>query len=138
MAMAENKAEFDDLDAVFAAARKTAPEPSAALLARIEADALRVAAERQPGTGAARGRATPPARHRRAGIWQGISAALGGRGAVAGLLSATLAGLWLGFSPPQGLATLTQSVTQSVLGSSTSLDGLDLIPSIDTVLTTQG
>jgi hypothetical protein len=132
MAMAENSDEFDGLDAVFAAARAKAPEPSAALLARVEADALRVMAERQAAV------AVVPRRPARRGFWAIFSEVLGGRGAVAGLATATLAGLWLGFSPPQGLATLTQSVTQSVLGSSTSLDGLDLIPTLDTVLTTQG
>ena len=54
---------------------------------------------------------------------------------MAGLLSATLAGLWLGFSPPAQLAPLTRSITQSVLGDTTTLDGLDLIPAIDSVLT---
>lgn len=130
MAMAENRDEFDGLDAVFAAARDRVPEAPATLLARVEADALRVMDERQA--------AVPAARPAWRGFWAGLSEALGGRGALAGLVTATLAGLWLGFSPPQGLATLTQSVTQSVLGASTSLDGLDLIPTLDTVLTTQG
>ena len=80
-------------------------------------------------------RPAPVAPRRRAGLWHGLSVAIGGRGAVAGLLSATLAGLWLGFSPPAQLAPLTRSITQSVLGDTTTLDGLDLIPAIDSVLT---
>lgn len=126
MAKTEMSDEFDGLEALFAAGRAEAPDPSAALFARIEADALRVAAERRKA-------ATPSSA--RLGFWRGLSAALGGRGAMAGLLSATLAGLWLGFSPPAGLATLTQSVTQGVLGATSSLDGVDLIPTLDTVLT---
>lgn len=130
MAMAEDNGEFDGLETLFAAARAQAPEPSAALFARIEADALRVAAEpRAPSLRPAPGRAV------RAGFWHRLNLTLGGRGAVAGLASATLAGLWLGFAPPSGLDRLTQSVAQGVLGASASLDGLDLIPTLDTVLT---
>jgi hypothetical protein len=129
MAMADTSDEFDGLDAFFEAGRAEAPALSDALLARIVVDAARVQAAPQaakPG---------PVAPRRRPGLWHTLSLAIGGRGAVAGLLSATLAGIWLGFSPPAQLAPLTRSITQSVLGEATALDGLDLIPALDTVLT---
>lgn len=116
------------LETLFAAARTAEPQPSAALFDRMESDALRVARERSESARASERRVL--------GILRGISEVLGGRGAVAGLLTATLAGVWLGFSPPQGLSALTQSVTQIMLGTSTgtSVEGLELIPNIDTVL----
>lgn len=126
MAMADTSDEFDGLDAFFAAARTEEPALPDALMARILADAAMVQAARPPA---------PVAPRRRGSLWHTLSLAIGGRGAVAGLLSATLAGLWLGFSPPAQLAPLTRSITQSVLGDSTALDGLDLIPALDTVLT---
>ncbi|MBI1219741.1 MAG: dihydroorotate dehydrogenase [Rhodobacteraceae bacterium] len=127
--MADTSDEFDGLDAFFEAGQAEAPALSDALLARIVADAAAVQA-------AALQAAKPaPVARRRPGLWHTLSAAIGGRGAVAGLLSATLAGLWLGFSPPAQLAPLTRSISQSVLGDTTTLDGLDLIPAIDTVLT---
>lgn len=132
MVMAENSDDFDGLDAFFAAGRATAPAvvPDA-LMARILADAAAVQAA------AARPTAARPAPVRRPGLWRLLSETLGGRGALAGLLTATLAGLWLGFSPPAQIAPLTRTVSQTVLGdsSSTALDGLDLMPAIDTVLT---
>ncbi len=136
MAMAETDDDFSDafrgLDAAFAAARAMAPAPSERLLSRVEADALRVAAAR---VAAEREAVRPkPAQPARAGFWRGLSEAIGGRRALAGLITATLAGVWLGFSPPTPLAGLTQMVSQSVLGSAAAVEGLDLIPTFDSVL----
>ncbi len=135
MVMAENSDDFDGLEAFFAAGRAQGPAtvPDAlpdALMARILADAAAVQA-------AAARPVTRPATAARPGLWRRLSETLGGRGALAGLLSATLAGLWLGFSPPDQIAPLTRTVSQTVLGdnAATMLDGLDLIPAIDTVLT---
>lgn len=130
MAMADTSDDFDGLDAYFAAARTTAPALPDTLMARIVADAAMVQATAQQAA-----RPVPTAPRQRGGLWQTLSAVIGGRGAMAGLLSATLAGLWLGFSPPAQLAPLTRSVMLSVLGDATALDGLDLIPAIDSVLT---
>ena len=54
---------------------------------------------------------------------------------MAGIVTAALAGLWLGIAQPGDFAPLTQSVTQSLIGDSSSLDQIDLIPTVDTVLT---
>lgn len=135
MVMAENSKDVDGLEAFFAAGRAQAPATVPdALMARILADATGV----QAATAQAAARPVArPATAGRPGLWRRLSETLGGRGALAGLLSATLAGLWLGFSPPDQIAPLTRTVSQTVLGdnAATMLDGLDLIPAIDTVLT---
>lgn len=102
------------LDLFLAAARDAAPEPSAALMARVLADAEALQPSPRPQVEAA-----PPGRpahrvYRRQGwparLWQrlagGLTAALGGAGAVAGLATAALAGVWIGFAQPLPVATL--------------------------------
>lgn len=69
----------DDLDELFAAARRDAPRPDAALLGRIAADAARL---------------SPGGWRRRA--WQ----AVGGWPAVAVFAAAALAGVWIGVVQP--------------------------------------
>lgn len=69
-----------DLEAAFEAARADPPQMSAALLARIEADAL----EHQ--------RPVP--------LWRRLLGALGGPAGVGGLVTATVMGFWVGFAPP--------------------------------------
>ncbi len=82
-------AEPVNLDDLFAAARRAA-EPSAAFLARIEAEALAL----QPQ------RASSPVRP---GAWGAILQAIGGWRGAGGLAAAALAGLWIGVSDPGGL-----------------------------------
>ncbi|MEQ9243915.1 hypothetical protein [Roseovarius indicus] len=93
----ENK---DPLTAFFDAGRAARPEPGDALMARIMADADRVQAER----------AEAPAPGPRRGLFAGLAQALGGWPAMAGLATATVAGLWIGVSPPSGLAGVAQDV----------------------------
>jgi hypothetical protein len=111
-----------DLDDLLATARAAAPQPSAALLARIEADGLRLLPR-------------PPARTTRAprglrGVLADMVLAVGGLGGAAGLASAMLAGLWVGLAQPQGLGVLTEGLTGG-LGSDAALDSVELIPSLD-------
>jgi len=108
----------DFLDDFFAAARKTRPEPGADLLARVQADALAM----QPVAGA---RAAPA----RPGLWAQIVAALGGWPAVAGLATATVAGVWIGVAQPAGLA---DSLSAVLYGSETL--SVDPIGAFDLVL----
>ncbi len=127
MAMSDATEEFDGLEAFFRAGRAAAPDPDARLLARIEADALALQQARL---------APPPAAvASRPSRWSGLREALGGRRVMAGLVTATLAGLWLGVAQPTQLMALTRPVTQTLLGDSATLDQLDLIPTLDTVLT---
>lgn len=90
----------DSLNGFFAAARATAPQPSDALMARVQADAARAAA------------AMAPPRAGRPGGWGRVVDRVvrwrpGGAGAVvAGLAAAALSGLWLGLAGSDAVATL--------------------------------
>jgi hypothetical protein len=86
----------DPLAEFFAAAQNDMPEPSAALLARILGDAEAEIAQR-----AAPARTVPRAR---AAVWLEILALLGGWRALGGLATATLAGVWIGFSGADGVS----------------------------------
>ena len=110
----------DDLDSLFSAARATAPEPSAALTARVLADA----AAAMPAASAF----TPAAPPARAGLVQRLLGAFGGAGALAGMATAAVAGLYIGFAQPMG-----EGVFALVTGVS---DGttLDMMPGIDALL----
>ena len=120
----DTKAERDDafLDALFdeaKAARTTVPEVSPELMACILADAEAVQDSFAP----------PPAqvtRPERPGLFRQISNALGGWPALAGLATASVCGLWLGISPPEGLSDMASIY---VTGDETLLDpisGFDL------------
>ena len=85
------------LDTVLSEAMAEEPEVSDALMARVLADADRVQAALQA-------RDAVPARPRgRGGRLRAIVAALGGWGAMGGLLTATVAGFWIGAFPPAAL-----------------------------------
>lgn len=88
----------DDLEELFAAARRHAPRPDAALLGRIAADAERAA----PVHG-----------------WRGLWSAVGGWPAAAGFAAAALAGVWIGAAPPEPV--------ESVIGTQ-NYDLADLMP----------
>jgi len=86
-----NDRDTDMLDAAFAAARTSAPAPSDDLLNRImmDADAVLNNAERMR---------TPP---RIRPSWREmLFDAIGGWPSLGGLAAATVAGLWIGISPP--------------------------------------
>ncbi len=124
-----------ELDSLFAEA-EAGLAPSDALMARVLADAAAVqAASVQAGAGQAGavragerpvGReAPPPARS----FWTGLAAVFGGGGALAGLGTAALAGLYLGFAQPSALTSLTAGFSSDV-----SIDSMDLMPGIDALL----
>ncbi|HHL21152.1 MAG TPA: dihydroorotate dehydrogenase [Aliiroseovarius sp.] len=94
-----NIRELDDseLDLLFEAARDTSPLPSPDLLARVLAGAEAL----QPGPPEpAAPAAAPGGRGASAGLFAGLLAAVGGWAAVAGLATATLAGVWIGYAHP--------------------------------------
>ncbi|OIQ66990.1 hypothetical protein GALL_514360 [mine drainage metagenome] len=127
MAMTDTAKDFIGLEVFFQAATAEAPEVSDDLMARIFGDADAVQAERlRPAT------PLPPAK---VGLWHSLVDMLGGRAALAGLATATVMGAFLGFAQPAPLAPFAQSVTQSVLGETSSLGAIDLLPTADTVLT---
>jgi len=90
----------DPLAAHFEALKAQAPEPDAALLARIMADADREQAARM----------APPPRSSRSGLLAGLVRTLGGWPAMAGLATAAMAGVWIGAAPPAGLTAAAQQV----------------------------
>ncbi len=102
----------DALDAVFAAMRRDAPDAQAGLLARVLADAedqqdrmaeqARVSAAR---VAALRIGAGGPASS--GGGARGIFAGLGGWGGLGGMLTATVAGVWIGLTG--GLPTIANA-----------------------------
>lgn len=111
-----------DLDGLFAKAAARDPIPSAALLARIEADARR----EQPRPMAA-GSASRPARGfgtRLADVLaEVLGGALGGGRGLAGLSLAAASGLWIGVAQPTALSPVTDYLT------GTSTASLELLPS---------
>ncbi|MDO6728763.1 hypothetical protein Q4577_01955 [Marinovum sp. 2_MG-2023] len=103
--MTRSETNRDDifLDALFqeerAARNADMPEVSADLLARVLGDAETIQA----------GFDNAPLPERKAaalrpGFWAQVSAAIGGWPALAGLVTASVCGLWLGISPPSGLS----------------------------------
>ena len=98
--MTSERDDMAELDAAFAAARDAQPEPSDALMARIMADAAAVQAGRVAAV-------RPSARRARRGAK--VLALLGGWPALGGLVTATVAGVWLGLNPPPQMENLTFS-----------------------------
>lgn len=116
-----------DLDGFFAAARAVTPMPSDALLARIEADGLRAQARPRPVV-STRPLLSPPLLSR--GLLSRGLAALGGLRVAAGLVTATLVGLWIGLAQPAALSGLTETLSAPVTDAAT-LDTVELIPAFD-------
>ena len=110
----------DALDDLFAVARRTTPPPSEALMARVLADAM----EMQPKAVVA----LAPVMLRGPGVWARLAALFGGAGALAGMGTAAMAGLFIGFVQPEGLSVLSDAV----LG--TPLETVVLVSSVDALL----
>ncbi|SMR71450.1 hypothetical protein SAMN04488030_0967 [Aliiroseovarius halocynthiae] len=87
----------DDLELFFEAARRDAPKPSEAFLSAIMADAQTQLPNVQ----------TKPATLQKQGWLGSILSAIGGWPAAAGLATATVAGVWIGFTQPVQLETLS-------------------------------
>ncbi|RAP42087.1 hypothetical protein BYZ73_06960 [Rhodovulum viride] len=111
-----------EIEALFAAARAERAEPSAALMARIMDDAMIAAAE------AAAPRPVAAQTGRR-GLLAVLVAAIGGWPALAGVATAGVFGLWIGYAGPGDVGTLTATILGSAYGPN------DLVPSLDTYLT---
>ena len=95
------------LGAFFAAARAQAAQPDTALFARVMADADAVQAGFAPASAATSDARGGTLRARLDVIWH----ALGGWPSMAGLSAATVAGIWLGVSPPAALGTVAPLLT---------------------------
>lgn len=110
----------DALDDLFAEARSTTQPPSEALMARVLADAMEV----QPKAVVA----VAPVALRGPGVWSRLAALFGGAGALAGMGTAAMAGLFIGFVQPESLSVLGDAV----LG--TPLETVELVSSVDALL----
>lgn len=115
--------ERDLLDDLFAEARAKPPAASPDFMARVLADAERL----QPPAPAIT--FAPPVA--RPGLWSRFVSALGGAAAVAGIGSAAMAGLVIGYVQPEPLVALADGY-----GIATGLDEtLQLLPEYDSLLT---
>ncbi|GAB1477938.1 hypothetical protein MASR2M74_04810 [Paracoccaceae bacterium] len=110
-----------DLDDLFAEARATGAQPSAALMARVMADAGAL----QPQARTIALREAEPR-----GLWVRIAALFAGGGVMAGMgTAAAVAGLFLGFVQPAPVAALTEA-----LGVTTVETSYDFLPGIDPLI----
>lgn len=97
----EKSPEVQGLEPFFAAARQQGRQPSQALLARVLADAEAA----QPAPQAAVPRVQPGRLTQAwARLWRGLPTA-------AGLASATMAGVWLGFVSPDAVLAIETALT---------------------------
>lgn len=110
-----------DLDQFFAAARESRPVPSTDLMARVLADAYEAQAIPE-----AAARSLAPKQGWLGGIFAELSQALGGKGSLAGLGTAVVAGVWLGYSDPSGLDWLTSAFLSDGLSDVEMIYGDDL------------
>jgi hypothetical protein len=118
----EAEMQDSDLDDLFATARREpAAVVSVGLMARVMADAE----AHQPRA------AKPLAAAPRGGFWRGALSAIGGAGALAGLSTATLAGVWIGFVQPSAVIAVTEAF--GVEGS--LIETVDVLPTFDDFLT---
>ncbi|WP_417808969.1 hypothetical protein [Thioclava sp.] len=108
------------VEALLAQARAQVSEPQPAFLARVMEDALEV----QAGFAAPASTSLSPKRARGASIMQALRSVFGGWGAMGGLVTAGLAGLWIGFIGSEQMGTLTSSYWQS----SENLGTVNLLP----------
>jgi hypothetical protein len=125
------------IERLLAEMRADPPEPSAALLARVMDDAMAAAeATAMPIAAPVAAPVAAPRRAVRSGrgasVWSRAAIALGGWGSVGGMLTATVAGLWIGFSGAAASDTLSAVWPRAAeLGSVELLPGLFDIVSED-------
>lgn len=113
--------ERDPLDDLFAAAAEQAPRPSADFMARVFADAE---ANQRPALAIA-----PVATPRASGFWARLVAAIGGVSAVAGLGTAVMAGVVIGYVQPDALLNLADSYGIAAASS----ESVDLLSGYDSL-----
>lgn len=119
-----DKHEFteDGLETLFAAERAQSPVPSADLLGRIMADA-QTQAQTQ-----AQAQAGPVATAPQRGVFANLLQPIGGWPSLAGMATAGVVGVWIGFSQPAGL----DMVAEQLMGTADSDYLVDLVPAFNT------
>ncbi len=111
-----------ELGTLFAQARSQPPQADDAFLARVLGDAY---AEQPTAAAAPRKRARP-------GLWARLAAAVGGAVAVAGIGTAAMAGLVIGYVQPEPMLTFAGNIGFGVS------ESLDLLPGFDALLSEEG
>ena len=106
--MTDKPGETDPLEGFFEAGRANPAEPGDALMARVLADAD---ATQNSARVVAR-----PAKRVRPAIWAVLTGAVGGWPAMAGFVTATMAGVWIGVSAPPALSSVAQNVLDGSAG----------------------
>jgi len=114
-----------ELDDLFETARNTAPVPSADLVARMMADA-----DAELSANARAKSSSVPVKR---GLFAGILTGIGGWPAVAGLATATVAGVMIGAATPDTLDAL-DNLSGGYLASVTGYELDDLVPSLGDLL----
>lgn len=109
---------MDDLEDLFAGAKRAVVEPSDALMARVLADAA--ALQLRPAVAVA---VVP-----RAGWLAGLAGLFGGAGSLVGVGSAAVAGLFFGFVQPDAVGAVAD------LWPGALVDQVDLMPQVDVLL----
>lgn len=117
MVMTDEKAKGLALDDFFAAARSDLPEPSGVFLARVLEDAEAVQA----------GFAAVPTAPPRAGLFARFADLVGGWPALGGMVTATLAGAWIGFVGVDRIDT----ISGAYFASAETLGTVNLLPDGD-------
>ncbi len=118
--MAEkNTTSTAELDGLLAEAASLATTPSSELMQRVIADADSVAEAGEVKSN--------PAQPRRRGFIAGLLAGIGGWPAIAGLATATVAGVWIGYASPETL----DGITNGLLTSRTVYEVGDFMPTLD-------
>lgn len=112
----------DDLDDLFAAAQSEALPVPAGLMARVISDA-----EAELLGGDLPLRAQPQGRPQASHLLARLAGLFGGTGALAGMVTATVAGFWLGFAQPEPMGAMSALLT----GTSAEID---MMPGIDALL----
>ena len=123
----DNMLKDAELDLMFDAVRDTPPLPSDDLWARVHADSLAMMPEALSLPPALQPTSFPAAR---AGLLAGLMAAIGGWPSVAGLTTAAMAGVWVGFANPDALDGLSQAGLLPGISAGESYDLEDLAPGI--------
>ncbi len=111
---------MDDLDDLFAEARRGAVQPSDALMARVLADAVQAQPQAVPRVGAAA--------VARPGWLATLATLFGGAGSLVGVGTAAVAGLFFGFVQPDGLGSVAD------IWAAGAVDQVDLMPQVDVLL----
>lgn len=110
------KAEMQELDDLFATARRSPPVPSDDLMARVLADAL---AEQPAPRPVAAPQPAP-----RGSWWGALTSALGG-GVLAGIGTAAAAGLMIGYVQPAPVTAVADALL-----SGSAIQSVELIPTL--------